>query len=314
MKRLVILILDIHESLSAANESLFQQGIWSERSEFSDASLATVLTGVNLQQHGVLSEWEPRPDGQVMRLAPRRRLKVSPVWERVPGAVAIGMPWSSGSRPDGYVVSADFAMSDIPGISPDLPDRVWPNELRTHLLAARMSPEEVNLSVMSELGFNGGKPSFQFELATFLSLHNIGTQLLSDTLLTLFITRLTLKASPSNPSLANTFLTDVISRYLTMAQAADLMVVSRSQYDGNITFRVVGTEQNLSFCSSYELGRFILNRYLLPPQLPIPLDSDHWHRLSERYRMAGNALPGTTESIRSVIENVVSALDSIKAQ
>lgn len=312
MKRLVFLILDIHESLAVSDGSLFQQGIWSERSEFSDASLATVLTGVELIQHGVLSEWEPRPDGQAMRLAPRSRLKVSPVWERITSAVAIGLPWSSGSRPDGCVVTTDFALSDIPGLSPDLPDRVWPNELRTRLMAARISPGEVDLSVMNELGFDGGKPSLQFELATFLSLHNIGTKLLVDTFLPLFISRLTLKSAPTNPTLTNRFLSAVVLRYLTMTQAADVIVLSRSQCDEDVTFRVVGTEQNLSFRSSNELGRFIVNRYLLPPQLSTPLESDHWDTLSERYRIATNTLPGTAESIRNVTRNVELALDFMK--
>lgn len=313
MKPLLLLIVEVPESVNPCFGAFGNLGDWHEPAAQMDAGLASLFTGASVREHGALSRWELRPDGQQLRESPRHRLMCPPLWERVLGAVAVGAPWSIGSRPMGKTVSSDFVRSDLPEKTIALPDRVWPESLAAELAALCIDAEELDGRTIAELGFSPGNIAVQRELAACLSVHVIATALLEKDCPPLTIVMLGLPQLPADPLASTRFVEAVVDRYRSIAGQAEIQLLLRRIGPAGAQCQVLGSEPERQFASSLAMGVALARHFGLSTPAP-PLAPRHWENLRASYRPPSNTLPGTGKSIRSLAERVEQALLSLEGE
>lgn len=312
MKPLLLLILELPAAVELRVDSLAPQGNWREPLALADAALASLLTGVGVDAHGALSEQELRPDGQALRLAPRHRLMHSPCWEQVEGAVAVGLPWSTGSRAGKCVVSPEFVRSGVPGPQVTLPDRVWPEAFNAQLAPACIAPEELDAATLAELGFAAHGANARYEIAEWLSLHSIATALLELGHPPLLILRLRLALEPENPAASSRFVEAVLARYRYLWGQDELRLLIRHRSTGDVECAVFGTAPTPRFESAIAMGLNLATRFGLSPEAR-RLPAQHWATLRARYQPPANTLPGTAAQIQSLVARVNEGLGQLQS-
>ncbi len=310
MKPILLLILEYPNHNSMCFPLLREMGHWEEPKSLIDAGLASLLTGVSVDGHGVLSRWELRPDGQHLREAPYHRLQCRPLWARVPGAVAIGLPWSSGGRLDGTVVTVDFSRSDGPAGCVPLPDRTWPPRLAAELRSLRIAPEELDATTLAELGFLPCTNEALQEIASSLSLHMIGTEILAEASSPLAIVKLSLPISVSSPEKSDQFVRAMVDRYLEIYADGECLLLMRHEYNQQIHYRALTNNATTKADSSLDMGKYLASRLGLAIQ-PTFLDTGYWERVRAAYTAPRATLPGTAKQIQRLQDEVNCALDAI---
>lgn len=308
MKPLLFLILEYPNAGILRFDTLHELGRWQEPKWLIDAGLASALTGEPVSHHGTLSRWELRPDGQHLRETPRQRLKSSPLWERVPGAVAIGLPWSIGAQPTGTLVATDFVRTDSPGASVPLPDRVWPATLSGELSPLCIDPQELDEGSLAQLGFIPCDDATRQEIATCLSLHMIGTALLAEADHPVALLQLTLPVSENRPAASDHFVHAMINRYLEIYAHGECLLLMRYGDDEHTHCRALGSRSIPPVDSSLRVGKQLMMRFGLAAQ-PAKLDGMHWNFVRAAYQLPDNTLPGTSERIQTLVTDINSALD-----
>lgn len=311
MKPLLLLILEVPESVNPRFGALSNLGDWHEPDAQMDAGLASLFSGASVREHGTLSRWELRPDGQQLRESPRHRLMCPPIWERLAGAVAVGAPWSIGSRPMGKTVSSDFARSDLRERSIALPDRAWPELLAVELAPLCIDAEELDAKTIAELGFSPGDSGVQRELATCLSLHVIATALLEKDCPPLTIVMLGMPQLPADPLASTRFVEAVVDRYHSIAGQAEIQLLLRRIGPAGARCQALGSKPERQFASSLGMGVALASHFGLSTQAQ-PLLPGHWENLRASYHPPSNTLPGTGRSIHALAERIEQALLSLE--
>lgn len=311
MKPVLLLILEVPESVNPCFGALNNLGHWHEPATLMDAGLASLFTGASVREHGAFSRWELRPDGQQLRESPRHRLMCHPVWESVAGAVTVGAPWSIGSRPMGKAVSCDFVRCDLLERSIALPDRVWPESLAAELAPLCIDAEELDATTIAELGSPPGDRGVQRELAACLSLHVIATALLEKDCPPLMIVMLGMPQLPSDPLASTRFVEAVVDRYQSIAGQAEIQLLLRRIGPAGARCQALGSEPERQFASSLGMGEALARHFGLSISAQ-PLAPRHWENLRASYRPPINTLPGTGKSIRSLAERIEQALLSLE--
>lgn len=310
---LVLLILDLHPTVSSPCAALQLLGRWNEAACLAAAHLASLFTATEPSVHGVLSEWEPRPDGLELRPAPRQRLMQPPLWERVDGATAVALPWSTGSRCKGHVIGAEFLRARDPGIMPVLPDRVWPPTVWQVAEAARVLPHDLQAGTIASLGYEGASPLALSELRTTLSAHNAATLLMERECPALLMARWQLLQRPPQPAAISRFLQAAVSRYHQLAPDCELRLLIRSPSDGgSLVCSVWSMGPGPALGSSLQFG-VSLTEHLgvgLPPARP--LDTVHWARLRWRHQRPQQVLPGAAPRVQELDLGLRAAWDALQ--
>lgn len=308
MSNTLLLIVDVPEGVRPRQDFLAPCGQWQVPAAFSAADLATVLTGVPVTAHGVLDEWELRPDGQDLRAAPRHRLKHQPWWESVDGAIAVGLPWSTGSQGKARCVSAEFAEPSHPGAYAALPGRVWPAADHAGLAALRLAPDELAAATLTQLGFHPTRAA-QHEMANWLSLHMVATALLENTQAPLALVRLALNVKPDRQEATADFIAASVQRYRALWQGSMLLLLRTFQ--GELTVcEAFGDTGGATIDDAAGLARLMTKR----PAQGVDLPAAHWDALRARYQAPAQAMPGIGPVIAMTQARVTQALQLMERQ
>lgn len=312
MPRLRLLVLDMPASIELMPDASFRQGFWHEPKSVADASLASLLTGgVPPISHGVIDEWELRPDGQALRRAPRHRLMQPPLWESIPRSVAVGLPWSRGSHAAGCVVSPDYIWSELSDNSAALPDRIWPETLVQRISDARLQPHELDNATISQLGFSSASSHIARELSAWLSLHMIGTLLLEQEQPDFFALRLRFESLPINPAATARFIQSAISRYQSISGTSEIKILIRRHNKNQVECILLGTQPATPMNSSQALGKSISAHFALENTEQSKLTADYWKALRARCQPPQNTLPGMKTAITELTTRIDEAMTTL---
>lgn len=305
MKPLHLLILEVPPAVADVAAGAPRVAAWAEEAALADAALASLLTAAPVSRHGALAATELTPDGQQLRLAPRHRLMCPPLWERVPRAVAVGLPWSGGSTPDGCcIVTPDFAAPRLAHAAA-LPDRVHPPSLGPQLAPCRLAPDELDDATLLDLGC--AAPAAREALVAPLSLHAMATRLLEDNAPPLAVVRLPFaRVAPTAPQRTRAFLEAIVGRYAALAAGATALTLIRVFHPDRVQNTLHADSPDVRADSALALGERIAER-LNALQLFPPLPEDHWRQVEARYRSPASTLPGTRHLIAQLQRQVDAA-------
>ena len=302
MRHALLLILDVPEGVAPVLDFLAPCGHWQVPSALAAADLATVLTGVPAAAHGVLDEWELRPDGQELRAAPRHRLMHQPWWEGTPGAIAVGLPWSTGSEGPARSVSAEFAEAATAGAYAPLPGRVWPPSDGPALAALRIAPDELDAATMAQLGYPPSRLA-QHELASWLSLHMCATAQIAQSPAPLAVVRLKLAAAPAHPEATADFIAASMRRYRALWPATIVAVLRTAKHE-HTECALFSDAGGAPIGDAASLALFMT----ATPARGIDMPQTHWKALRERYQAPAQAMPGAGAAIKALQARVKQAL------
>lgn len=310
MKPIHLLILEVAphvEEIAAGGRRVAQ---WREEPDLADAALASLLTAAPVSRHGALSAWELTPDGQQIRLAPRHRLMCPPIWERLSQTAAVGLPWSSGSIPDGFVVTPDFVSPRLAAHPAVLPDRVHPPLLGRQLSEYRVSPGELDAATMLGLGFS--EHAHREDISVLLSLHAIATSLIEQSHPQLAIVRLPLgRVTPAAPERTRAFLAAVQRRYEELSADATLLTLTRVFHHDHVHNILRSEAPETHADSALALGVLIARKMNTLQQFS-RLPNEHWSQLKARYQSPSSTMPGTKAQIRGLQCQVEAGLASLE--
>lgn len=308
MSTRLLLILDLPAEVIPTTGALQPRGAWQEPSALADAMLASLLTATATDRHGAINSMEPTPDGQALRPAPRHRLLQPPLWESVAGAIAVGLPWSRGSR-GACVVTPEFVQCDGTAPGTPLPDRVWPDHWCRPLAALRLQPDELDPAALAGLGY-AATPQAHAELAALISLHAIATALLEQQRPPLLFARFQLTAAPTQPAATARFLDAMLARYLALQAGASLQLLMRRHGRDTVDCSVHDSMPGAALDSALALGRELAAHFGLHPAGAV-LPARHWDTVHARYQTAARGMPGMAGDLAALAARAQAALTAL---
>ncbi|WP_141020378.1 hypothetical protein [Azoarcus sp. DD4] len=308
MSTRLLLILDLPAEVIPTTGALQPRGAWQEPSALADAMLASLLTATATDRHGAINSMEPTPDGQALRPAPRHRLLQPPLWESVAGAIAVGLPWSRGSR-GACVVTPEFVQCDGTAPGAPLPDRVWPDHWCRPLAALRLQPDELDPAALAGLGY-AATPQAHAALAALISLHAIATALLEQQRPPLLIARFQLTAAPTQPAATARFLDAMLARYLALQAGASLQLLMRRHGRDTVDCSVHDSMPGAALDSALALGRELAAHFGLHPAGAV-LPARHWDTVHARYQTAARGMPGMAGDLAALAARAQAALTAL---
>lgn len=304
-----VVILDLHDAITPAPGGLVCNGQWDEPLDASDAALASFVTGVGPEVHGVVSEWELRPDGMDVRRAPRHRLNAVPVWERLVDVVALGMPWSTGSRPPGRLISADYLCRASPAAGAPLPDRVWPPLAHRFFEDAVLHADDIGAAELAAIGHRAIDPLAREEILNSLSFHAMATKALEERGSSPVMVRLQFLREPVDPARATAFVSVLTDRYRALVQRGVLCLYVRRHAATAVRSAVWGLDDSVPANSAVQAGQMLMQALGLPPMTPqARVGQGHWSTLLERHEVPATTLPGTAAEIADLTRLVHAAV------
>lgn len=306
MSTRLLLILDLPAGVVPATSALQPRGAWQEPPALAGAALASLLTATD--RHGAIDSMEPTPDGQALRPAPRHRLAQPPLWESVAGAIAVGLPWSVGSR-GACVVAPEFVQCDGAAPGAPLPDRVWPDHWCRPLAALRLQPDELDPAALAGLGY-AATPHAHAALATLISLHAIATALLEQQRPPLLIARFQLTAAPAQPAATARFLEAMLARYLALQAGAPLQLLLRHHRGDAVACSLHDNTPGAALDSALALGRELAAHFDLVPACAALPDS-HWDTVRARYQTPARGMPGMADDLAALAARAEAALTAL---
>lgn len=306
MSTRLLLILDLPAGVVPATSALQPRGAWQEPPALAGAALASLLTATD--RHGAIDSMEPTPDGQALRPAPRHRLAQPPLWESVAGAIAVGLPWSVGSR-GACVVAPEFVQCDGAAPGAPLPDRVWPDHWCRPLAALRLQPDELDPAALAGLGY-AATPHAHAALAALISLHAIATALLEQQRPPLLIARFQLTAAPAQPAATARFLEAMLARYLALQAGAPLQLLLRHHRGDAVACSLHDNTPGAALDSALALGRELAAHFDLVPACAALPDS-HWDTVRARYQTPARGMPGMADDLAALAARAEAALTAL---
>ncbi|HEX5125417.1 MAG TPA: hypothetical protein VFW00_01635 [Rhodocyclaceae bacterium] len=211
----LLLLIDLPPGVPYEPDGLTALGAWHNEAGTESANLASLTTGAVVEQHGIIAEWECRPDGVLPRRAPRSRLMIQPLWERLPDSLAVAWPWTTGSNSankNATVISPDFMRIVASNACTPLPGHTSPRLLAKALEPLRFLPGKLDPDLLWQVGY-GESLAESTMLAEALSAHAIATALLLKGPTSLAAVRLRFTMPPNTPTRLSEFVALLHRRY-----------------------------------------------------------------------------------------------------